>query len=105
MADLHHILDRFPPHHLAHPGFELADRRQSKRLCLGRFLALCTLALILNWFRAKKQYNACIVEGSNANAKLRFRKAYGFRTLDAMQVALYHQLGHLPEPPITHKFC
>jgi len=61
--------------------------------------------LILNWFRAKKQYNAGIVEGLNANAELMFRKAYGFRTLDAMQVALYHQLGHLPEPPITHRFC
>jgi len=25
----------------------------------------------------------------NANAKLRFRKAYGFRTLDAAEVELY----------------
>ena len=61
--------------------------------------------LILNWFKAKKQYNAGIVEGLNANAKLRFRKAYGFRTLDAMQVALYHQLGQLPEPEVAHRFC
>jgi transposase len=61
--------------------------------------------LILNWFRARKQYNAGIVEGLNANAKLRFRKAYGFRTFEAVQVALYHQLGCLPEPPITHRFC
>ena len=61
--------------------------------------------LILNWFRAKKQYNAGIVDGLNANAKLRFRKSYGFRTFDAMQVALYQQLGHLYEPPITHRFC
>lgn len=61
--------------------------------------------LILNWFAAKKQYNAGIVEGLNANAKLRFRKAYGFRTYDAMQVALYHQLGRLPEPGIAHRFC
>lgn len=69
--------------------------------------------LILNWFRARKQYNAGIVEGLNANAKLRFRrrrrsiapKAYGFRTFDAVQVALYHQLSCLPEPQITHRFC
>jgi transposase len=61
--------------------------------------------LILNWFAARKQYNAGIVEGLNANAKLRFRKAYGFRTFNAVQVALYHQLGCLPEPPITHRFC
>ena len=60
--------------------------------------------LILNWFRAKKQYNSGIVEGLNANVKLRFRKAYGFRTFPAIQVALYHQLGHLPEPKTTHRF-
>jgi len=61
--------------------------------------------LILNWFAAKKQYSAGIVEGMNANVKLRMRKAYGFRTFEAVEVALYHQLGNLPEPPIAHKFC
>jgi len=61
--------------------------------------------LILNWFAAKKQYNAGIVEGLNANAKLRFRKAYGFRTFQAAEIALYHQLGRLPEPESTHRFC
>jgi len=61
--------------------------------------------LILNWFRAKKRYNAGIVEGLNANVKLGFRRAYGFRTYKAVEVALYHQLGHLPEPPIAHRFC
>ncbi|MCC6683288.1 MAG: transposase [Phycisphaeraceae bacterium] len=69
--------------------------------------------LILNWFAARKQYNAGIVEGLNANTKLRFRrrrrsiapKAYGFRTFDAVQVALYHQLSCLPEPQVTHRFC
>jgi transposase len=47
--------------------------------------------LILNWFRAKRQYNSGIVEAMNANVKLRFRKAYGFRTFEAIEVALYHQ--------------
>jgi len=61
--------------------------------------------LIMNWFRAKKRYNAGIVEGLNANVKLGFRRAYGFRTYQAVEVALYHQLGHLPEPPIAHRFC
>jgi transposase len=60
--------------------------------------------LILNWFRAKRQYNAGIVEAMNANVKLRFRKAYGFRTFEAIEVALYHQLGHLPEPELAHTF-
>jgi transposase len=61
--------------------------------------------LILNWFRAKKQYNSGIVEGMNLLVKLRFRKAFGFRTIDAMETALYHQLGQLPEPELAHRFC
>lgn len=61
--------------------------------------------LILNWCRARKQYNSGIVEGMNLLVKLRFRKAFGFRTFGAMETALYHQLGHLPEPVLAHKFC
>lgn len=60
---------------------------------------------ILNWFRAKKQYNSGIVEGKNSRVKLRFRKASGFRTFSAMEVALYHELGDLPQPKLTHRFC
>jgi len=61
--------------------------------------------LILNWFRAKKEFNSGIVEGLNAKAKLAFRKAYGYRTFQAAEVSLYHQLGHLPEPKLAHRFC
>ncbi len=61
--------------------------------------------LILNWFRAKKEFNSGIVEGLNGKAKLAFRKAYGYRTFQAAEVSLYHQLGHLPEPELTHTFC
>ena len=61
--------------------------------------------LILNWFRAKKLYNSGIVEGLNLQVKLRFRKAFGFRTVEAAEIALYHQLGHLPEPNLAHRFC
>ena len=60
--------------------------------------------LILNWFEARKQYSSGIVEGMNANVKLGFKRAYGFRTFAAAQVALYHQLGQLPERPTTHRF-
>lgn len=62
-------------------------------------------ASILNWFRARKRFNAGIVEGLNSLAKLRFRKAFGFRTFTAIEVALYHELGDLPEPILTHRFC
>ena len=61
--------------------------------------------LLLNWFRAKKQISAGVVEGFNNKAKLTTRKAYGFRTFRAAEVALYHVLGALPEPETTHKFC
>jgi transposase len=62
-------------------------------------------ALILNWFRAGGGLSSGPVEGLNAKAKLTMRKAYGFRTLDCLQIALYHQLGELKEPPVTHRFC
>jgi len=61
--------------------------------------------LILNWFRAKGTLSSGPVEGLNTKAKLTIRKAYGFRTLGCLQIALYHQLGRLEEPPGTHRFC
>ena len=61
--------------------------------------------LILNWFRAKGQFSSGMVEGFNYNVKLTMRKAYGFRTYKAVEVALYHRLGKLPEPELTHRFC
>jgi transposase len=61
--------------------------------------------LILNWFRADGAISAGAVEGLNNKAKLTMRKAYGFRTEKAIETALYHQLGDLPEPEFTHEFC
>ena len=60
--------------------------------------------LILNWFRAEGTLSSGIVEGLNNKAKLTMRKAYGFRTAEAIEIALYHQLGDLPEPEFAHKF-
>jgi transposase len=61
--------------------------------------------LILNWFAAKKEFSSGIVEGLNYRIKLTIRKAYGFRTLEAAEIALYHALGRLPEPELAHEFC
>ena len=61
--------------------------------------------LILNWFAARKEFSSGIVEGLNYRVKLTIRKAYGFRTLEAAEIALYHALGRLPEPQLTHEFC
>ncbi|MFQ5927963.1 MAG: ISL3 family transposase [Terriglobia bacterium] len=62
-------------------------------------------ALLLNWFRAKGQLSGGVVEGFNNKAKLTTRKAFGFRTYHAVEIALYHTLGALPEPEFTHGFC
>lgn len=60
--------------------------------------------LILNWFRAKKQFSSGVVEGLNTKVKLTIRKSYGFRTFKTAEIALYHTLGKLPEPLLTHRF-
>ena len=61
-------------------------------------------ALILNWFRAKGALSSGVVEGFNNKVKLTTRKSYGFRTYKAIETALYHNLGALPEPEFTHRF-
>jgi transposase len=61
--------------------------------------------LLLNWFRAKGEISAGIVEGMNNKVKVTTRKAYGFRSYQAVSLALYHNLGNLPEPKFTHRFC
>ena len=60
--------------------------------------------LILNWFSVPGGLSSGPVEGLNAKAKVTMRKSYGFKTLGCLEIALYHTLGSLPDPPITHKF-
>ncbi len=62
-------------------------------------------ALLLNWCTARGQISTGAVEGLNNKAKLTTKKAYGFRTYRCLEIALYHTLGHLPEPEVTHRFC
>ncbi len=61
--------------------------------------------LLLNWFKAKGEISGGAVEGLNNKIRVVTRRAYGFRTFDAMEIALYHTLGKLPEPESTHRFC
>jgi transposase len=60
--------------------------------------------LILNYFKAKKQFSSGVVEGLNNKVKVTMRKSYGFRTFRITELALYHALGKLPEPILTHEF-
>ena len=84
-----------------------------KRVMRSRLVPLKAIAkslrrhreLILNWFRAKKQISQAVVEAMNGNAKLALRKARGFRFYETVRIALFHQLGKLPEPTLsTHQF-
>jgi transposase len=61
--------------------------------------------LILNWFRDKGDVSSGAVEGLNNKVKLVTRKSYGFRTAGVAKLALLHNLGRLPEPKHTHRFC
>jgi hypothetical protein len=45
------------------------------------------------------------LEGLNNKAKLALKKGYGFKSYEAVEIALYHKLGKLPEPNRTHRFC
>jgi transposase len=62
--------------------------------------------LLMNWFRAKGEISSGAVEGLNNKIRVVTRRSYGFRTYEAMEIALYHTLGRLPEPnEFTHRFC
>ena len=60
--------------------------------------------LILNYFRAQKEFSSGVIEGLNNKAKVTMRKSYGFRTFRVLELALYHSLAKLPEPELTHEF-
>ena len=60
--------------------------------------------LILDYFKAKKEFSSGVVEGLNNKAKVTMRKSYGFRTDRILELALYQSLGRLPEPELTHEF-
>jgi transposase len=62
-------------------------------------------ALLLNWFKARAAISLGAVEGLNNRLKLTIRKSYGFRSFRCTEIALYHAMGDLPEPPTTHRFC
>ena len=62
--------------------------------------------LLWNWFKAKGEVSSGAVEGLNNKIRVITRRSYGFSTFKAMEIALYHTLGRLPEPDeFTHRFC
>jgi len=61
--------------------------------------------LLINYFKAKKAFSSGAVEGLNRKINLVTRKSYGFRNFDVMKIALFHTMGELPEPQLTHEYC
>jgi transposase len=60
--------------------------------------------LMMNWFKARKAYSSGTVEGLNRKVNLVTRKAYGYKNYEVLRIALFHTMGHLPEPIMTHRF-
>jgi transposase len=61
--------------------------------------------LLLNWFRARNAFAMGAVEGFNNKARVTTKLAYGFRSYEHAEIALFHRLGRLPEPGWhAHKF-
>ena len=45
-------------------------------------------------------------KGFSGKAKMTARKAYGLRTPQVIEIAMFHPMGEtLPEPEISHRFC
>lgn len=60
--------------------------------------------LLLNYFSVKERLSNGPVEGMNLKVKLTMRKSFGFRMFRTIELALYHTLGELAMPPVTHRF-
>jgi transposase len=61
--------------------------------------------LLLNWFRARHAFSHGATEGMNNKARVTTKRAYGFRSYEHAEIALFHTLGALPEPGwIAHRF-
>ncbi|MEJ5378065.1 MAG: ISL3 family transposase, partial [bacterium] len=57
---------------------------------------------ILSYFNVRIDNGA--VEALNNKAKAMSHRAFGYRTAETFKLALYHGLGKLPMPQLTHKF-
>ena len=60
---------------------------------------------LLNYIRARWTISSGKVEAMNGNARVLTRGAYGFRSFQVIKTLLFHRLGKLPEPPLTHSFA
>ena len=60
--------------------------------------------MLLNWIQARDEIMTGAVEGMNNKCRVVTRRAYGYRSFAVLEVMLYHTLGKLPMPELTHRF-
>ena len=103
--DLTRIFDEAPDRQTAAKRIEAWRQEMAEfELDWGRFLETYDRHRegILAYFDERQTSGP--VEGLNNKAKVTMRRSYGFRTFRVLELALYHALGKLPEPEITHEF-
>jgi hypothetical protein len=54
--------------------------------------------------RSPTEFSSGVIKGLKSKAKVTLRKACRDRTFRIAGFSLYHVLGRLPEPKLTHKF-
>jgi len=52
--------------------------------------------LLLNYFKARKQFSSGVIEGLNNKAKVTMRRSYGFSTFRILELARDHSHGNCP---------
>lgn len=60
--------------------------------------------MLLNWIEARDEIMTGAVEGMNNKCRVVTRRAYGYRSFAVLETMLYHTLGKLPMPELTHRF-
>ena len=60
--------------------------------------------MLLNWIQARDEIMTGAVEGLNNKCRVVTRRAYGYRSFNVLEIMLYHTLGKLPMPELTHRF-
>jgi transposase len=51
------------------------------------------LRLLLNYFKARKQFSSGMIEGLNNEAKVTMKRSYGFPIFRILELALYRALS------------
>jgi len=58
--------------------------------------------LLLNYFRAKRQYSNAVVEGLNHKARVSIARSFGHRSFEILQLALYFNRR---QPQVSVRGC